>query len=168
MLVPGLYRAHDELKSKSLENAVGSLSVTGDRRVLFVSLFLLYHLCHLDSQSAFWTHHRELTTGERPFVKADGLEKVVSAAEALSPRFPNPRLFFTTMKNPSLDAHERVMLTWARDRMRERACAVLRKAYLEAGKDWIFATLDLSEEDGREWIKKEGFRIEGEKVKLRQ
>lgn len=89
------------------------------------------------------------------------------AAKALSPRFPNPHLFFMTLKDPSLDPHERVMLSWAQERIRERAFAVLRKAYIDAGIDWVFATLGFTEKEGREWVEKQGLRIVGGKVKLR-
>jgi hypothetical protein len=171
VLVPGLYSAHDEKRKESLEQATGSLSLGPDRRALFTSLFLLYHICHLDSQTAFWNHYRRLTAAGTPFASSATLVKSAKAADALSPRFPKPRLFFAVMRQGDdvYSSYERIMLSWAQERIRERSLAVLRKAYLDAGEAWVLSILgfDLDEEEGRQWLKRQGLRVEAGKVKLR-
>lgn len=121
-----------------------------------------------------------------PFISptSPSLHFAQAAARALAPETFNPVAFAalvagptsstvaetkseTKPEKPETEALDRALLAWASPSVRERAGALLRKAYLSVGVGWAGAVLGLSETGTEMWAMAEGVAVREGVVKLR-
>lgn len=195
-LVPGLYLAVGDIKGKGKAVSPDDLStglkklhldpdtLHEDHRVEFASLRLLYTLVQSESRTTFHNTLLELTvppsqrlypkSGDTSIVtyrlsgllRRDQLRFALEASRALSIDTFNPLDYFALLRNPRASPYERIVLGWAREKVKERAWEVMRKAYLSTEVGWAqrLCGLEGGEED---WLTRKEARIEGTLVKLR-
>jgi hypothetical protein len=193
-LVPGLYHAVDDVKAESkgkgratavddLVSTMETLSAGCDNRVQFASILLLLQLVQTETASNFHSTLLQLTSPPstslhpklsdppsritrrtRPLVPASSLSYAISASRALSLEQFDPTRYFRLLDQASVSPYERIVLSWAEERVRDRAWEVMKKAYMSMGLEWASRWIG---EEGSEWISKRGARCEGGLVKLR-
>ncbi len=174
----------DNTEPADLANRLGTLNVS-DNRVEFASLLLLYHFAHSDSRSAFQSTLLELTApshrplrspfsddspispSAEPFLPPSGLSFAIQASRTLAPETFSPLAYFALLNDASASKSERTVLSWAEGRVRERAWAMMQRAYLEMSLEWVGRLAGYSEEEVLVWVKGRGGKIEGKKVRLR-
>lgn len=165
----------------------------GDRRVQFASMLLLYHLAHTGSTATFHSVLQDLTaptsqrlrtpfddvinvppsapmssvTSPQAFLRREDLWYPIRAAEALAQETFSPIRFFRLLRDERASPYERAMLSRAKDRVRERAWEVMRRAYIEIGMDWAAGSLGLEGAAVGSWVEQRGGRVDVGKIKLR-
>jgi len=103
----------------------------------------------------------------KPLLKRFDLEYAIQAARALAPETFNPLAYSRLLSDPKISRYERIVLSWAKDRVRERVWTCTQKAYLEMGLNWVEQLTGLPDQEVEGWIKSHGGRIEGGKAKMR-
>ena len=197
MLVPDLYRQYDAaLRDRpgpdDLAQRIENLSVAGetDQRRLFASVLLLFHLCHTDSRSTYfsalseWTSPKprklrtpfaDLTNApstpprclDPPLVRPKILRLPMRAARSLAPESFDPVSFWQMTEDQNISTLERAMIRRASTRVRDRAWGAMKRAYVEVRVDWAGKWLGLDEEELNEWAAKEGAKVTEGRLKLR-
>lgn len=192
-LVPGLYEAYDKTDpgkgGVDISGGLAKLSLH-DKRAEFVSILLLYHLVQTASTTVFWSTLIDLTTSSQstrlraPFAPVDHnttvaprdtgkfiarhkLSFAIRVAGCLSVEQFDPLRFYALCRDPSASTYERAVLSWARDRVQDRAWEVMRKAYLEVRLEWASRWLDIPVDKVASWATKHGARVDTGKLKLR-
>ena len=185
-LVPGLYTIASMTTPYSepndLARKISKLSLT-DRRADFASLLLLYHLAHSHSHTGFHSTLIELTAPScrplravfsneppstpnlKPFLPLAALGYAIRAAHDLAPETLNPVAYFSSLEDPSATTYERILLSWAKETMREKVWLVMQKAYLELGVAWAGRIVRLGESDLDVWVRERGGTVERGKVR---
>lgn len=178
-------RITDDLASSVQELNMSDITA---RRAEFASILLLYHLSHSANTVNFHTALLEMTDppvqrlhpkskfgdsnavkySTRPLVRRDQLTYALRAYTALSAEQFDPLTYFRLLRDPdsSVSAYERIVLSWAEERVRERAWEVMRRAYISTEITWTERFCGLQVDD-RGWIEQRGGRVEGTIVKLR-
>lgn len=189
-LVPGLYQAVDNGKGKGkatsldhLTDGLGDLHISAQAgRIELASIRLLYQLVESDSEASFHNTLLEITsppstrlypkssTGQviyclDPLLRQDQLEYALKASRALSTASFNPLAYFALLEDSRASGYERIVLSWAEEKVRDRAWEVMRKAYISTDLRWAGRICGL--EDGEEWVKSKGASVVGTIVKLR-
>lgn len=186
-LVPGLYLAVDEIKGKRKADPTRDLVDRMDdlglsARVEFASILLLYHLSQATTISSFLTSLQEITDPPvqrlhpkfrqtvsfttRPLLRRDQLSYAVRASQALSSDRFDPIGYFRLLEDTTASAYERIVLSWAEERVRDRAWEVLRRAYISTEMRWAERVCGLA--TTREgWLVEKGAKLEGTVVRLR-
>lgn len=189
--MPGLYHAVDDRKGKSkatpVDDLVGDmadLSVqTEDHRTQFASILLLLQLVQSGpSTSNFHSTLLQLTSPpptrlyskftsdppttrrDRPLLPLSSLSYAIQVSRALSVERFNPIRYFQLLNDKSVSSYERIVLGWARDRVRDRAWEVMKKAYMSMKLDWA---TQWTGEEGEGWVEKRGGTHVDGVVKLR-
>jgi hypothetical protein len=192
-LVPGLYTAVNpegksraDLNDTDLSRRIEQLSLA-DSRAEFASILLLFHLAHSGSYQAFHNTFIELTapTTQRlrrpfadptisavhttePFISATSLGFALQASRVLGEGTFDPLAYFELIKDQAAAGpYERAVLSWAGDKVRERAWKVFSKAYLGCAVEWAGRWCGQHEDGVEEWVKGQGGKIENGLVKTR-
>jgi hypothetical protein len=190
-LVPGLYHAVGDRKGKSKATAVddlvgnmADLSVhKEDHRAQFASILLLLQLVQSGpSTSTFHSTLLQLTSPppsrlyskftpdppttrqDHPLLSLSSLTYAEQASRALSKERFNPMRYFQLLNDDSVSSYERIVLGWARDRVRDRAWEVMKKAYMSMKLDWAVQWMS---EEGEGWVEKRGGALVDGVVNLR-
>jgi hypothetical protein len=190
-LVPGLYHAVDDRKGKSkatpVDDLVGNmvdLSVhKEDNRAQFASILLLLQLVQSESSTSNFhstllqltsptpsrlypqfTSHSPSTRQDHPLLSLSSLSHAIQVSRALSVERFNPIRYFQLLNDDSVSSYERIVLGWARDRVRDRAWEVMKKAYMSMKLDWAVQWMS---EEGEGWVEKRGGTHVDGVVKLR-
>jgi hypothetical protein len=71
------------------------------------------------------------------------------------------------VRDERVSPYERAILSWAADRVRERAWEVMRRAYIEIGMEWAGGSLGLEGGTVGPWVEQRGGRVDVGKIKLR-
>lgn len=167
-----------------------------DSRAEFARLLLLFHLVQ-NGQAAFFETYLDLTlsrsislrspladisTDEQTpqrrseatrtpadpsFLKAAELYLPLQVARLISLERFSPIGFFALLRDRRISPCERAILSWASESVRERAWVVLKKGYMEVSVEWAGRWLGLMGDELREWVEKQGCRIDGDRIKLR-
>jgi hypothetical protein len=193
-LVPGLYTAVDKGKSKAppraLEDRIQTLELEDrkDCRIEMVSLLLLFHLCHTDSHSAYFSTLVELTqpttrilrtpfraappqrapSTPEPFAQVAQVDLAIRTARYLAEETFNPLAYFVLLDDDStVGAYERVVISWAKDKVRERAWGIMAKAYLSCPLGRAARVIGESEEGTEKFAISRGKVLAGGSVKMR-
>lgn len=190
-LVPGLYLAVEQRKGKDkatpldhLTDEMAHLDLTAQRnRVEFASIRLLYQLVQSDSPASFHEALLEITS-PRPtrlhpksntapitynlptLLPRERLQHALKAARAISSTSFNPLAYFALLQDPMASKYERIILSWAEDKVRDRAWEVMRKAYISTELHWAGRVCGLKSGE-EEWVKSKGASVVGTVVKLR-
>jgi hypothetical protein len=193
-LVPGLYHAVDDWKGKAkatpIDDLIGSLSELcvgnqeEDHRAQFASILLLLQLVQSDSSTSnFHSTLLQLTSPSptrlypkftssssssacqaRLLVPLSSLTYAVQASRALSIERFNPMRYFQLLNDGSVSPYERIVLSWAQERVKDRAWEVMKKAYMTMKLDWAS---QWTGEEGSGWVEKRGAICQEGIVKLR-
>ena len=190
-LVPGLYHAVDDRKGKSKATPVDDLVGTivdlsahrEDSRVQFASILLLLQLVQGESSTSNihstllrltsppptrlyskFTSDPPTTRRDQPLLPLSSLSYAVQASRTLSTERFNPMRYFQLLDDDSVSTYERIVLSWAQDRVRERAWEVMKKAYMSMKLDWAVQWMS---EEGEGWVGKRGGTLVDGVVKLR-
>jgi hypothetical protein len=193
-LVPGLYHAVDDTKeSKGKEKAtavddlVGALSdlavddPQNDNRAQFASILLLLQLVQTESTSAFHSTLIQLTSPPStrlhpkftslstnrhalPLVSVTSLSYALEASRALSIERFDPIKYSQLVNEERVSTYERIVLSWAEGRVRDRAWEVMKRAYISMGLDWACRWTG---EEGERWVEKKGGTVVDGIVRLR-
>jgi hypothetical protein len=190
-LVPGLYHAVQDRKGKSkatpVDDLVGNmadLSVhTEDHRVQSASILLLLQLVQSEpSTSNFhytllqltsppptrlyskFTSHPPSTRQDHPLLSLSSLSYAVQASQALSIERFLPMRYFQLLNDDAVSSYERLVLSWARERVRDRSWEVMKKAYMSMTLDWAVQWMN---EEGEGWVEQRGGKHVDGVVKLR-
>ncbi|ORX35285.1 hypothetical protein BD324DRAFT_652422 [Kockovaella imperatae] len=174
----------------------GSSDIISDSRVQFASVLLLYHLAHSNSYRTYHstlislthpTQHRlrrpfhdlepevdairSRTSGNsptRPFVSMKHLHFAASAARVLSEDSFDPVRYFALLSDSETSPYERAVLSWAEERVRDKAWTVMRRAYLECRVDWVGRWVGKMEErDVHDWLVSQNMAVVNGRVSLR-
>jgi hypothetical protein len=103
----------------------------------------------------------------RAFLRREDLWYPIRAAQALAQETFSPIRFFRLVRDQRASPYERAMLSWATDRVRERAWVVMRRAYIEVGMEWAGGSLGLERAAVGPWVEQRGGRVDVGKIKLR-
>ena len=76
-------------------------------------------------------------------------------------------MFFKLVEDLSASTYERIVLSWAEGRVRERTWALMQKGYLDMGLGWAGRLTGLVHGDLDGWVLGRGGQIEGRKAKMR-
>lgn len=182
-LVPGLYHAVDDTdklkgkaKATAIDDLVGSLSDLAvedchDNRAEFASILLLLQLVQSESStSAFHSTLLQLTSPPptrlhpkfectpttrqtRSLLSLTSLSYALEASQALSVERFDPIKYFMLLEAERGSSYERIVLSWAEGRVRDRAWEVMKRAYISMGLDWACRWTG---EEGDKWVVKKG------------
>jgi len=170
-LVPGVYTVKSSTKGglDGLADKLAGLEVA-DNTAEFTSLLLLFHLAHSDSRSAFHSTLIELTAPHKrplqspfdndppcsppaePFLTRSALTYALRASRALAPDTFSPIEYFSLLTDPSASVYERMLLSWAEGRVRDRVLEIVQRAYRNIGMNWTGRLTGQSEEDAHAWV----------------
>jgi hypothetical protein len=92
------------------------------------------------------------------------LSYAVQASHALSVERFDPIKYFALINDETVSSYERTVLSWAEERVKERAWQVMKRAYISMGLDWACR---VTGEKGSEWVEKRGGAYVDGVVKLR-
>lgn len=181
-------------KERDLDEALSTLRIeedgkgATDNRALFCSLLLLYHLVYADSRQTFQALLLELTRPPSrrrlrqpfseppsmaatpdppPFIDRFCLSFATVAARALDPETFDPLLFVRLTGDLSASPYERQLLDLAQSRVRERAWAILAKAYLSTDLEWAGRLLGMTATEVEHLAWEKGIAVAGGRLKLR-
>jgi hypothetical protein len=198
-LVPGLYRALDDLNNKGKSKAQGDdfalseqmykLDVRDDERREMASLLLLFQLVHADSRPTFYSTSFQLTQPSSPqlrtqflsassppdsrrlkpvpFISQQALHYANRAAKCMSLESFNPIEYFRLLDDTSASPYERIILSWAQERVRQRAWEMVSKGYLDCGLRWVSTVCGMPKGDVESWTKMKGKVVVDGRVKMR-
>lgn len=162
-----------------------------DNRDLYISLLLLYHLCSSNSPTMYYSTLIDLTRPRapnlrRPFADLTNIPPTshTTPKPFLHPlseclRLPrrlhhilsgdrfDPISFWRILREKGISESEREIISWASEKVRERAWEVMRRAYLEVRVDWAGEWLGLSEGEVGKYVKEKGMKVDNDRIKLR-
>lgn len=158
-----------------------------DSRAEFASILLLFHLAHSGSYQAFHNTFIELTCpipqrlrhpfsdtptsaihSTIPFISPSKLAYAVKASRVLAEGRFDPLAYFRLVGDfKSAGPYERAVLSWAGDRVREKAWKIMSKAYLGCTVEWGARWCGRDVSSTEEWVKGNGGRIENGLIKMR-
>lgn len=183
---PTSAQTHTEGAIDTLANGLASVTLNKaasntDSRAEFVSILLLYHLVQSQSPETFHSTLVDLTTPPRRafggdqtstgvFLPRDKLCFAMAASRALRAESFDPLLYFSLLKPDSSRSspYQRAVLSWAKDRVREKAWSVLSKAYIDCETTWAARWIGYdTDKEIQDWVDQHQRRIEGGRVKLR-
>lgn len=183
---PATAQTHTKGVIDTLTNGLASVTQDNgasytDSRAEFVSILLLYHLVQSQSPETFHSTLVDLTSPPRrafgitdpstvDFLPRDKLCFAMAASRALRAESFDSLLYFSLLKPDSSRSspYQRAVLSWAKDRVREKAWSVLSKAYIDCETTWAARWIGYgNDKEIQDWVDQHQRRIEGGQVKLR-
>ena len=181
-------KSKGKAKATAIDDLVGSLSDLAvedchDNRAQFASILLLLQLVRSESSSTSAFHSTLLqltsppptrlhpkfdstptTRQTRSLLPLTSLSFALEASRALSFERFDPIKYFILLEDERGSSYERIVLSWAEGRVRDRAWEVMKRAYISMGLDWACRWTG---EEGDEWVVKKGATCVDGVVRLR-
>ena len=175
----------DDLVTSISDLSIRKPEAEGDNRSQFASILLLLQLVQSEPSTSATSFHSTLlqltsppptrlypkitstspaSRHTRPLITLLSVSYAVQASRALSSERFDPMRYFQLLNDESVSTYERVVLSWAEGRVRDRAWEVMKKAYITMKLDWA---CQWTGEFGDEWVSKRGGTCAEGIVKLR-
>ena len=98
---------------------------------------------------------------------SQSLSYTVKASRSLADETFDPFAYFGLLSDPDVTAYERAVLSWAEPRVREKACEIMRKAYLTCEVRWAARWVGLTDTEAEEWHVRKGLKVDSGRLILR-